>query len=56
METRFKGKNLDAMLGEVCWWSSKKQNLHEGCEYGEMVHEELLNVFGRILESSDEED
>lgn len=23
MEKRFKGKRLDAMLGEVCWWSQK---------------------------------
>lgn len=21
METRFKGKKIDSMLGEVCWWS-----------------------------------
>lgn len=23
MEKRFKGKKLDALLAEVCWWSSK---------------------------------
>lgn len=23
MEKRFKGKNLDALLAEVCWWSHK---------------------------------
>jgi len=35
MEKRFKGKKLDAMLAEVCWWS------HKACQYDDEVGEGL---------------
>lgn len=59
MEERFKGKKLDAMLAEVCWWSSKiMQYEDESTEEeddteigGPMEKNEPLN----IMDSSDDD-
>lgn len=31
MESRYKGKKLDAMLAEVCWWSQKICQYDDEC-------------------------
>lgn len=60
METRFKGKKLDAMLCEVCWWSCQinrfKSTTNEGEEEEESVdNEEFLNTSGSSGESNSDD-
>lgn len=50
METRYKGKKLDALLAEVCWWSSKISQFED--EYNE---DPYLNRYeGNMDENIDE--
>lgn len=58
MEERFKGKRLDAMIAEVCWWSVKKSLFQEKAGIKELHEVEIEHEEGETNEEEggDEEE
>lgn len=60
MEKRYKGKKLDALLAEVCWWCEKvSQHEHEGTEEENEGHTESdmpLNILFSVHSDGDDTD
>lgn len=60
MEKRYKGKQLDALLAEVCWWSQKiSQHEDEGTEEEDEGHTERdmpLNILSSASSDGDDTD
>lgn len=61
MERRFKGKKLDSLLAEVCWWTQKmslydNEKIEDTGEGGHSESDKPLNIYATDDDNSDNND